>query len=63
MEIVLELDELSFQGSSAFLFASVLERYFSRHAAINSFAQLTLRTAQRGEVKRWRPRLGLRETL
>ncbi len=63
MEIALELDELSFQGSSAFLFASVLERYFSRHAAINSFAQLTLRTAQRGEVKRWQPRVGLRETV
>ncbi|OWQ84151.1 type VI secretion system ImpG/VasA family protein [Roseateles aquatilis] len=57
-EIDLELDELSFQGHSAFLFASVLERYFSRHAAINSFMQLSLRTAQRGPVKRWAPRIG-----
>jgi type VI secretion system protein ImpG len=62
-EVSLELDELAFQGSSAFLFACVLERYFARHAAINSFSQLTLRTAQRGELMRWPPRIGLQETL
>jgi type VI secretion system protein ImpG len=62
-EIVLELDELAYQGTSAFLFASVLERFFARHAAINSFTQLTLRTPQRGEVMRWPPRIGLRETV
>jgi len=63
VEIVLELDELAYQGSSAFLFASVLERFFARHAAINSFTQLTLRTPQRGEVMRWPPRIGQRETV
>lgn len=57
-EITLDLDELAFQGHSAFLFASVLERYFTRHAAINSFTQLSLRTPQRGPVKRWAPRIG-----
>ena len=61
IQIVLELDELAYQGTSAFLFASVLERFFARHAAINSFTQMTLRTPQRGEVMRWPPRLGLRE--
>jgi type VI secretion system protein ImpG len=61
--IVLELDELAFQGTSAFLFASLLERFFARHAAINSFTQLTLKTAQRGEVMRWPPRIGMRQTL
>ena len=63
VELVLHLDELAFQGSSAFWFASVLERFFARHAAINSFIQLTLRTPQRGEVMRWAPRSGTRETL
>jgi type VI secretion system protein ImpG len=63
VEIVLELDELAYQGTSAFLFASVLERFFARHAAINSFTQLTLRTPQRGEVMRWQPRTGLREVI
>ncbi len=63
IEIVLELDEFAYQGTSAFLFASVLERFFARHAAINSFTQLSLRTPQRGEVMRWPPRVGLRETV
>ena len=63
VEIVLELDELAFQGTSAFLFAGVLERFFARHAAINSFTQLTLKTPQRGTVMRWPPRIGMRETL
>ena len=63
VEIVLELDELAYQGTSAFMFASVLERYFSRHAAINSFTQLTLRTPQRGVVMCWPPRIGLRDTV
>ncbi|MBI5255960.1 MAG: type VI secretion system baseplate subunit TssF [Burkholderiales bacterium] len=59
----LEVNELAFQGSSAFLLASVLERLFTRHAAINSFIQLTLRSQQRGLVKTWVPRLGERATL
>ena len=63
IEIVLELDEMAFQGTSAFLFASVLEQYFARHAAINSFTQLTLRTPQRGEVMRWKPHPGQRDLL
>ncbi|HEX6708661.1 MAG TPA: type VI secretion system baseplate subunit TssF [Albitalea sp.] len=63
IQLVLELDELAYQGTSAFLFASVLERFFARHAAINSFTQLTLRTPQRGEVMRWAPRIGVRETI
>ena len=37
IDVNVELDELAFQGVSAFLLASVLERYFARHAAINSF--------------------------
>ena len=57
VEIGLELDELAFQGSSAFLFAGVLERYFARHASINTFTQLTLRSSQRGELMRWPPRI------
>jgi type VI secretion system protein ImpG len=57
-EIDLELDELAFQGHSAFLFGSVLEYYFARHAAINSFTQLRLRTTQRGELRRWPVRIG-----
>jgi len=61
--IDLELDEMAFQGASAFLFASVLERFLARHAAVNSFTQLGLRSTQRGMVHRWSPRMGGRERL
>lgn len=63
IEITVELDEMAFQGTSAFVLASVLEHYFARHAAINSFTQLTLRTPQRGEVMRWKPHPGRRDLL
>jgi type VI secretion system protein ImpG len=63
LSIVLEVDELAFQGGSAFLLGCVLERFFARHAAINSFTELSLRTLQRGVVKRWTPQVGQRETL
>ncbi len=58
----LELDDSAFQGASAFLLASVLERFFARHAAINSFTQLNLKSVQRGLVKTWPPRAGERPT-
>lgn len=56
----LELDDTAFQGGSAFLLASVLERFFARHASINSFTQLSLVSVQRGPVKTWPPRAGQR---
>lgn len=63
IDLQLEVNELAFQGSSAFLLACVLERFFARHAAINSFTQLALRSQQRGPVKAWSPRTGERATL
>lgn len=57
--LTLDVDEPAFQGSSAFLLASVFDVFFARHAAINSFSQLSLRSAQRGQVHRWPPRPGL----
>ncbi len=58
VEIELEVDEQSFKGASAFLLGSVLERYYARFAAINSFTRLTLRSQQRGVIKAWPPRGG-----
>lgn len=57
-EITLELDELAFQGTSAYLLGSVLERYFARHAALNTFTQLSLVSVQRGPLRRWPARVG-----
>lgn len=59
--IELELDDSAFQGTSAVLFASVLQRWLTRHAAINTFVELRLRTPDRGRVHRWAPMAGGRE--
>ena len=56
------LDEEQFAGGGAYLFASVLERFLSLYASINSFTALTVRTQQRGTIplRRWAPRAGCR---
>jgi type VI secretion system protein ImpG len=58
MEITVELDEEKYIGVGAFLFASVLERFFALQASINSFTRLVYRTRQRGFIKSWAPRIG-----
>ncbi len=63
VQVDVEVDELAFEGASAFLFGSVLEHFLARHAALNSFVATTLRSAQRGEIARWKPRCGTRPTL
>jgi type VI secretion system protein ImpG len=63
LAINLEVDELAFQGLSAFLFGSVLENFFARHVSINAFTETTLRSQSRGDIKRWVPRIGTRATI
>lgn len=59
LEVSIELDEQSFVGSGVYLFASVLERFFSLYASVNSFSQLVASTKQReGVMRRWPPRTG-----
>jgi type VI secretion system protein ImpG len=60
VELTLEVDEQAFQGTSAFVFGSVLETLFARHAALNSFTQLRLESTQRGLLMSWPPRVGNR---
>jgi type VI secretion system protein ImpG len=60
LEITLDCDETSFEGSSSFLLGAVLERLFSRLVAINSFTETVLKSPQRGEIMRWPARLGQR---
>jgi type VI secretion system protein ImpG len=63
LEIAVQIDELAFEGSSAFLFGSVLDRYFARHVSINSFTETVLRTDARREINRWALEAGARPTL
>ena len=58
VEITTLVDELAFQGSSAFLLGGVLDRFFARHVALNTFTESVLRTPSRGEVMRWPARCG-----
>ncbi|MCB1867698.1 MAG: type VI secretion system baseplate subunit TssF [Gammaproteobacteria bacterium] len=63
LEITLTLDESGFEGSGAFLFGAVMEQFFRKYTAINSFTETVIATLERGEIMRWPARLGLRQTL
>lgn len=63
LEIELEVDDMAFQGGSAFLFGAVLERFFARYVSINSFTETVLRSGARGEIMRWIPQCGRRPIL
>jgi type VI secretion system protein ImpG len=63
VEITLGVDELAFEGGSAFLFGAVMQRFFARHVSLNSFVETHLRSASRGEIMCWRPQCGSRPIL
>lgn len=63
LEITVTVDELAFEGASAFLLGAVLARYFTAHVSINSFTETVLRSESRGEIQRWVPQWGARPTL
>lgn len=60
LTIEVTVDDLAFQGGSAWLFGCVLDRFFARYVSINSFVQTALRTSARGEILRLPPRCGTR---
>lgn len=63
LEIALVVDEMAFEGASAFLMGAVLNRYFARHVSINTFTETVLKTEKRGEISRWGQQWGARPTL
>jgi type VI secretion system protein ImpG len=65
IEVSLELDEDYFAGNNAFLFASVLNRFFPLYATVNSFTQLKIfKKRNKEEVwKTWHPRIGQKEII
>ncbi|MNT42637.1 hypothetical protein D3C72_1790670 [compost metagenome] len=60
VRIALEVDEGAFSGISPYLFGAVLEQFFARHVSINMMSELVLSTLQRGELARFKPRMGRR---
>jgi type VI secretion system protein ImpG len=63
LEIAVEFDESAFEGSGCFLLGAVLEQFFARYVSLNSFAETSIRTAERGEIMRWPLRIGQRHTI
>jgi type VI secretion system protein ImpG len=63
LEITVEVDELAFEGGSAYVLGAILEQFFARHVSMNSFTETVLRTQSRGEINRWQPHWGTRPTL
>jgi len=58
VQIDVECDDVVQQGGSAVLLGCVLDQFFARHAAINSFTETRLRTASRGFIMQWPARIG-----
>jgi type VI secretion system protein ImpG len=63
LEINMQVDEMAFEGGSAYTLGSVLDRYFARYVSVNSFTETVLRSETRGEINRWMPQWGGRPTL
>jgi len=63
VQATLTLDEAAFEGTGAFLLGAVLERFFAKHASINSFTETVVKTVERGEIMRWPARIGRRHVL
>lgn len=58
-EIILEVDRDSYKGSSAFLLASILDRFFALYVSVNSFTRLILKEEHSETLwKKWPPRSG-----
>lgn len=56
VRVEIEVDELAFQGSSAYAMGAVLSHYLARQATINSFTETSLHSATRGQICLWPPR-------
>jgi type VI secretion system protein ImpG len=63
LEVELSFDESCFEGTGVFLMGAVLERFLARYVSINSFTETVISTRERGEITRWRPRVGRRHTI
>ncbi len=64
MKLEMEIDEDSFNGEGdLYLFASVLNRFFSLYVTMNSYSRLTVTGTRYSEVFTWAPLLGAQSLL
>ncbi len=59
LEVEIELDDSQLAGSSSYLFATVLERFFALYSSINSFTRVLVKLkSKEGYLKKCPPRAG-----
>lgn len=57
------LDDGSFDAGLMYLFASVVDRFLSEFASVNSFVETAFESRNQGKFAAWPPRAGLRPTI
>lgn len=62
IEYTLMIDEKYFTDNNAYLFGHVLSEFLAKSCSVNSFVKFILTSKQRGEIARWKPKLGVRPT-
>lgn len=60
LEIRVGFDESNFEGTGCYLLGAVLEAYFAKYVALNSFTETCIHSPQRGDIARWPPKSGTR---
>ena len=62
IEYTLIIDEKYFTDNNAYLFGHVVSEFLTKSCSVNSFVKFILISKQRGEIARWKPKLGVRPT-
>jgi type VI secretion system protein ImpG len=62
-QIRVTLDDGSFDNGLMYAFASILDRFLSEFASVNSFVETVFESRDQGEFAAWPPRAGLRPTI
>lgn len=63
LEVTVTFDESYFEGTGIYLLGAVLESFFAKYVSLNSFTETVIRSTERGEIARWKPRSGRRRTI
>ena len=63
LQIDVTLDESIFGRSGVFVFGAVLEQFFAKYVAINSFTQTVVHSSNRNRVMQWPMRTGRRNVI
>ena len=63
LEVTIEFDESFYEGTGVYLLGAVLQQFFARYVAVNSFTETVITSPDRGEIARWPAMSGRRQVL